>query len=878
MRACSHCRKLLAASDAVCSDDGSPAVDVGFQPLAPELSARFRGAEPFACGATGELWRVVQVQSGAAGLLKIFADSVAGSLAERTRCKRELRKQATIVQGNLPRALDDGEAGGRLWLLREFLPGESLAVRLSRQGALPVGEALAVTAQLANALDELHRQGLVHRDVKPGHALLTARSPGLPLVRLIDAGIAARLPGDSLLPSFGTAAYAAPEIALGKQASFRSDLYSLGCMLYEMLSGAPPFVGSSVEAVLSAQCDAEAAPLDVELPPAVAALLTAMLAKEPRRRPFSAQQIRRALELHLPAGMPHIEPAVRSVAPPPSTGDAASVRSRVRTLAGPDSTQEFSIDEIELAVAEAPGPSTQELELSDLELQPLPSRTQELELSELEPLPPNVKTQELELKDILSIRAQAMVKADAPRAQPDVAPLAAASGHHDVDDAAATLALPPSDAPPPDADQAAGAAKPAAAASDAVSGASPSETDANAKRESVASALRKRLGAAGKSREADPAPALKSEPPAKSEPTKAEPTKSEPPAKAAAKPGAVQAAPDSTPLSDSEPPKARRKSASSDLEVRRELAIDAADPVPGAPPPKAASYQPVQSAPPAAEIGPEDLTPRDSERPAGLPPRNRPRLLLMAVGALVLLAIALSIAKRRPSQRVDKPVASTAPQAPSVAVNVAPAAPEPPQPTAAAEKISPEPPQPTAANEPSALAQPGAPVDAGAHAATAQPSPQNADEPTAQTLSAVEAGRPFMHDASVAAMGGVISYKARKLPEVDFKAKARELYQAGKFREAAESYQRAATKAPSDSAAFAGLGASWLAASEPDKAIVAYQRAVQLKPEVSGFQAALGRAYLTKGDRGRSLAAYSKALALDPNNQAAKSALASLKH
>jgi serine/threonine protein kinase/tetratricopeptide (TPR) repeat protein len=870
MRACSHCRKLLAASDAVCSDDGSQPVDVGFQPLAPELSARFRGAEPFACGATGELWRVVQVQSGAAGLLKIFADSVAGSLAERTRCKRELRKQATIAQGNLPRALDDGEAGGRLWLLREFLPGESLAVRLSRQGALPVGEALAVTAQLANALDELHRQGLVHRDVKPGHALLTARSPGLPLVRLIDAGIAARLPGDSLLPSFGTAAYAAPEIALGKQASFRSDLYSLGCMLYEMLSGAPPFVGSSVEAVLSAQCDAEAAPLDVELPPSIAALLAAMLAKEPRRRPFSAQQIRRALELHLPAGMPNIEAAVRSVAPPLSASDDASFRSRVRTLAGPDNTQEFSIDELELAVAEAPGPSTQELELSELELQPLPSRTQELELSELEPLSPNVKTQELELKDILSIRAQAMIKADVPRAQPVVAPVAAASAHDGVDDAAATLALPPSDAPPPDVDQPAGVAKRAATASDAGSSASPSETDADAKRESAASALRKRLGALGKSREADRAPTLQSEPPAKSES----------PAKIAEQPSAVQAAADSTPPSESEPAKARRKSASSDLEVRRELAIDAADPVPGAPPPKAASYPPVQSAPPAGEIGPEDITPRDSERPAGLPPRNRPRLLLLAAAALVLLAIALSFAKRRPSQApvIDKPLANTAPQAPSVAVNVAPAAPEPPQPTAAAENVSPEPPQPTAANEPSAPAQPAAPVDAGVQAATDQPSAQNADEPAAQTVSAVEAGRPFMHDASVAAMGGVISYKARKLPEVDFKAKARELYQAGKFREAAESYQRAATKAPSDSAAFAGLGASWLAASEPDKAIVAYQRAVQLKPEVSGFQAALGRAYLTKGDRGRSLAAYSKALALDPNNQAAKTALASLKH
>jgi serine/threonine protein kinase/tetratricopeptide (TPR) repeat protein len=856
MRACSHCRKLLAASDAVCPDDGSAAVSVRFQPLAPELSARFRGAEPFACGATGELWRVVQVQSGVAGLLKIFAESVAGSLAERTRCKRELRKQATIAQGNLPRVLDDGEAAGRLWLLREFLPGESLAVRLSRQGALPVGEALAVAAQLAQALDELHRQGLVHRDVKPGHTMLTARGTDQPLVRLIDAGIAARLAGDSLLPSFGTAAYAAPEIALGKQASFRSDLYSLGCILHEMLSGAPPFVASSVEAVLSAQCDAEPPPLDLELPPVVAALLTALLAKEPRRRPFSAQQVRRVLEAHLPAGMPQLEPAVRSVVPPPPAAEPGALRSRVQTLAGPDSTQEFPIEEIELAVISARG--TLELELSDLEVQPLLS-TLELELSDIEPLPPAGKTQELELSDMLSIRAQADIKPDLkakpPAAETRVAPTASRAA---ADDAAATVEMRSS---PPEA----AVESPQAAAHDSArpaaelrAGSAASERDAQTKRDSASAALRQRLSNSGKQRDSDRAGAAKSE---------------------LAASGVTKATLDGASAAQPEPASVQRRPAASDLEARRELAIDAADPVPGAPPPKVASYQPVQSASESVPPAAGEAAFRASERPAGLPARNRPRLLLWAAAALVALAVALSLAKRRPNEVASKPAPVHAPHVPSVAVSAAPVAPEPPPPTAAPEAPSPEPPQPTAANAPNPPAQPAAPTaatDAGAKAGAAPGATPNADASAPLTVSAVEAGRPFMHDASVAELGGVISYKARKQTEIDFKGKARQFYQEGKFREAADSYQRAAAKSPSDSAAYAGLGASWLAAGEPDKAILAYQRAVQLKPEVSGFQAALGRAYMTKGDRGRALAAYSKALALDPGNQAAKSGLASL--
>jgi len=111
----------------------------------------------------------------------------------------------------------------------------------------------------------------------------------------------------------------------------------------------------------------------------------------------------------------------------------------------------------------------------------------------------------------------------------------------------------------------------------------------------------------------------------------------------------------------------------------------------------------------------------------------------------------------------------------------------------------------------------------------------------------------------------------------DLKVQARELYKEGKYREAADAYQRAAKHNTADAAAFAGLGGSLLSTGDIRNAIAAYQKAVRLEPEVSGFQAALGRAYLKKGDRARARAAYSKALELDPNNQAARSGMASAK-
>jgi serine/threonine-protein kinase len=171
----------------------------------------------------------------------------------------------------------------------ELLEGESLAARIARSGPLAPAEAAGIAAAVADALHAAHRAGVVHRDVKPGNVFLTAGGD----VKVLDFGIAAAawegsLTGGELI---GTAAYLAPERALGREATPAADVYALGVVLYEMLSGRPPFSGEDGLALASAHIHARPVPLRQAAPwvPApLAAACERALAKDPAERPASA--------------------------------------------------------------------------------------------------------------------------------------------------------------------------------------------------------------------------------------------------------------------------------------------------------------------------------------------------------------------------------------------------------------------------------------------------------------------------------------------------------------------------------------------------------------------------------------------------------------
>jgi tRNA A-37 threonylcarbamoyl transferase component Bud32 len=249
---------------------------------------RYRIVRRIDAGGMGEIWEADDTLLGRRIAIKVLAEELAGDPVALRRFRREARATAKLDHPNVIRVFDfvDGEAP---FLVLELLEGHTLADRLRRDGALPPAEAARIAAAVADGLDVAHRAGIIHRDIKPSNIMLTA-SGG---VKVMDFGIAAAweahsTTGQQLLV---TAAYAPPERISSGRASPAGDLYSLGVVLYEMLTGRPPFVADNAEQLLRAHL--EAAPRPVRslvfwVPPEIAAACEAALAKDPAGRPASA--------------------------------------------------------------------------------------------------------------------------------------------------------------------------------------------------------------------------------------------------------------------------------------------------------------------------------------------------------------------------------------------------------------------------------------------------------------------------------------------------------------------------------------------------------------------------------------------------------------
>ena len=249
-------------------------------------------------GGMGVTYKAIDTHLRCPVALKVIGAQLIGNETARSRFLREARAAASVRHPNVATVHHLGESGGNYFYAMEFVDGETLETLIRRRGPLEVELALEMIAQVAAGLTAIHKQHLVHRDVKPSNIMLTWEEGRLENIKIIDLGLAKGTTEDalSIAGSFnGTPIYASPEQFAGLGTDIRSDLYSLGVTLWEMLAGKPPFHGSAAE--LMDQHQHSPPPIEElrDVPAPVIALLQVLVAKDPSQRFQTPAQLQQAV-------------------------------------------------------------------------------------------------------------------------------------------------------------------------------------------------------------------------------------------------------------------------------------------------------------------------------------------------------------------------------------------------------------------------------------------------------------------------------------------------------------------------------------------------------------------------------------------------------
>ncbi len=273
--------------------------------------------EPIGSGGMGEVYRARDTTLGRDVALKVLPASFSNDAARVARFEQEAKTLASLNQANIAHIYGLERSDGRTGIVMELVDGQTLTERIA-QGPIPVDEALRIATQIADALEAAHERGIVHRDLKPANVKMKPDGT----VKVLDFGIAKALdprfltgPGPAALTTpamteagfiLGTAAYMSPEQARGKFVDPRTDIWAFGCVLYEMLTGKPAFLGEDVTSTLARvlETPAKLSELPSGVPPAVRRTLELCLEKDARKRIADMRDVKLALAGGFAVGAP----------------------------------------------------------------------------------------------------------------------------------------------------------------------------------------------------------------------------------------------------------------------------------------------------------------------------------------------------------------------------------------------------------------------------------------------------------------------------------------------------------------------------------------------------------------------------------------------
>jgi serine/threonine protein kinase len=290
------------------------------------IAGRFRIEREIGTGGMGTVYRAIHLGLERPVAVKIIKPEFAGNSDVADRFLREARTMAKLRHTHAAMIFDAGNLpDGRHFIIMEFVEGETLSEALARKGRFTATQTVQIAVQICEVLEEAHRLGIVHRDLKPSNIMLNERG-----VCVLDFGVAKVLASSAEATAthastgsgqlVGTPRYMSPEQCLGQRVGARSDLYSLGVLLYEMLAGRPPFIDPMPSALLVKQATAPPPPLPKlcqDIPRSLALAIHTLLAKRPEDRPRTAGAAKALLERSLmqhERTLPDLEPLSSTVA------------------------------------------------------------------------------------------------------------------------------------------------------------------------------------------------------------------------------------------------------------------------------------------------------------------------------------------------------------------------------------------------------------------------------------------------------------------------------------------------------------------------------------------------------------------------------------